>query len=128
MGNKVKLYPANISTSFQRCFRLIWRRDVPQGQINVEKTLWTSTLKFTTLKNVESTLSISKLIWTTLDNLEKRVSFSTLGNVETPLGIWQLAENKNQVPIQKQNNIFELQRTCWAQNFLHFILYFERNV
>ena len=35
---------------FKVAFRLIWRRDVAQRQINVETTLCTSTLKFTTLK------------------------------------------------------------------------------
>ena len=34
---------------------LIWRRDAVQRQINVEATLRTSTLEFTTLNNVEST-------------------------------------------------------------------------
>ena len=48
---------------FHRCFnfgfRLIWRRDVVQRQINVETTLFTTTLKFTTLNNVKLALSIS---------------------------------------------------------------------
>ena len=37
---------------FNVAFRLIWRRDVAQGQINVETTLRTSTLKSTTFNNV----------------------------------------------------------------------------
>ena len=61
---------------FNVVFRLIWRRDVAQRQINVETTLCTSTLKFTTFNNVETTLCFSTLIWT------------TLGNVETTLRIW----------------------------------------
>ena len=86
-------YPPNISTSVQRCFSLIWRREVAQRQINVETTLCTSMLKFTTFNNVETTLCISMLNWTTLDNVETTLSFSTsifttLGNVETTLRIW----------------------------------------
>ena len=74
-------------------FRLVGRRDVAQRQINVEKTMCTSTLWFLTFNNVETTLSISTLNWTTLDNVEKTLSFSmsifrTLGNVETTLWIW----------------------------------------
>ena len=46
--------------TFQRrlnvVFRLIWRRDVAQRQINVETMLCTSTLKFTTFNNIETTL------------------------------------------------------------------------
>ena len=38
---------------FNVAFRLIWRRDVAQRQINVETTLSTSTLKSTTFNNVE---------------------------------------------------------------------------
>ena len=60
---------------FNIVFRLIWRRNVAQRQINVETTLCTSMLIFKTLNNVESTLSISRLIWTTLDNVEKRCHF-----------------------------------------------------
>ena len=97
--------------TFQRCFnvvfRLIWRCDVAQRQINVETTLWMSKLKFTTLNNVESTLPILTLIWT------------TLGNVKTTLWIWPFEKN------EKQNNIFELQRT---QNLLHLIPHFKRNM
>ena len=72
----------NISQqTFQRgfnvVFRLIWRRDITQRQINIETTLCTSTLN-----NVESTLYISTLIWTTLDN------------VETTLWIWRFEKKK----------------------------------
>ena len=66
--------------TFLRCFnvvfRLIWRRDVAQRQINVETMLCTSTSEFTTLNNFESMLFISTLIWTTLDRVET-TSFST---------------------------------------------------
>ena len=84
---------------FNVVFRLIWRRDVAQRQINVETTLRTSTLKSTTFNNVETTLCISTLNWTTLDNVETTLSFSTsifttLGNVETTLRIWPF-EKKN---------------------------------
>ena len=67
---------------------LIWRHDVAQRDFNVETTLCTSTLKFTTLNKVETTLRFSTLNWTTLDNVKITLSFSTwifttLGNVET---------------------------------------------
>ena len=69
-----------VQQTFQRrfnvAFRLIWRRDVTQRQINVETTLCFSTLNWTTLDNVETTLSFSTSI------------FTTLGNVETTLQIW----------------------------------------
>ena len=45
---------------FNVVFRLIWRRDVAQRQINVE-TWCASTLKFTTFNNIETTFSISML-------------------------------------------------------------------
>ena len=57
--------------------RLIWHRDVAQRQSNVETTLCTSTLKFTTLNNVETTLYFLTLNWTTLGNVETTLSFST---------------------------------------------------
>ena len=77
---------------FNVVFRLIWRCDVAQRQINVE-TLCAWTLKFTTFNNVETTFSISMLNWTTLDNIETMLSFSmsiitTLRNDETTLRIW----------------------------------------
>ena len=75
------VYRGCTQRTFQRrfnvVFRLIWRRDVAQRQSNVETTLSTSTLKFTTLNNVETTLYISTLNWTTLDNVETTLSFST---------------------------------------------------
>ena len=50
---------------FQRCFNVVFwlmrRHDVGQRQINVETTLYISTLKFTTSNNVETTLSFSTL-------------------------------------------------------------------
>ena len=69
---------------------VIWRRDVGQCQINVEITLFMSTLLFTTLSNVKSTLSISTFILTTLGNVEAMFlfstpSFTTLINVGTTL-------------------------------------------
>ena len=53
------------------------RRDVAQRQINVETTLCTSTLKFTTFNNVETTLCISTLNWTTLGNVETTLCIPT---------------------------------------------------
>ena len=92
---------------FNVVFRLIWRRDVTQRQINVE-TLCLSTLKFTTFNNVETTFSISMLNWTMLDNVEATLSFSTsiittLRNDETRLRIWPLEKKK---PRFKNNRIF----------------------
>ena len=86
------------SGCFNVAVRLIWRRDVRQRQINVETTLCTSTLEFTTLNNVVSILSILTLIWTTLDNVKTTMSFltsisATLGNVETTLSIWPFLKN-----------------------------------
>ena len=112
---------ATSQQTFQRrlnfVFRLIWRRDVPQRQINVETTLCMSTLKFSTLN------------WTTLDNVETTLTFSTLvfttlGNVETMLQIWPFEKNI-WTSIQKQNNIFELQRICWTQHFASFFFHFN---
>ena len=61
---------------FNVVFRLIWRRDVAQRQINVETTLRISAMNWTTLDNAEITLSFSTSILT------------TFGNVETTLQIW----------------------------------------
>ena len=65
LGNIFFFYFYSQNT-FQRrlnvVFRLVSCRDNTQRQINVETTLCTSALKFTTLNNVESTLSISTLI------------------------------------------------------------------
>ena len=75
------LFHVNNLRTFQRrfnvAFRLIWRRDIAQRQSNVETTLCTSTLTFTTFNNIETTLRISTLNWTTLDNVETTLSFST---------------------------------------------------
>ena len=58
--------PKTTQQLFQFCFNvafwLIWRFDVRQSQANVETTLCTLKLKFTTLNDVESTLFISPLI------------------------------------------------------------------
>ena len=84
---------------FNIAFRLIRRRDIAQHQINVETTLRTSKLKFTTFNNVEKTLCISTLNCATLDNVKTTLSFSTsifttLGNVETTLRIWPFEKKK----------------------------------
>ena len=111
--NKAQLTKVSQQT-FQRrfnvVFRLIWRRGVAQSEINVETTLCTSTLKFTTLNNVETTLCFSTLNWTTLDNVETTLSFSTsifttLGNVETTLRIWPFQKKTNK-PRFKSKIIF----------------------
>ena len=82
----------NTQETFQRCLKVvvkvIWRRDVGNCQINVETTLYMSSLKFSTLNNVKSTLSFSALILITLDNVETMLlfstsSFTTLINVKT---------------------------------------------
>ena len=71
--SQIHLTPVSQQT-FQRrfnvVFRLIWRRDAAQRQINVETTLCTSTLKLATFSNAETTLCSSTLNWTTLDNIE----------------------------------------------------------
>ena len=84
-------------------FRLIWRRDVAQRQINIETTLFISTLNLTALYVVETTFFFLTSIFTTS---KQRCEYDHL--------------KKNQVSIQKQNNIFHLQRICWAQNLVHF--------
>ena len=94
---------------FNITFRLIWRRDVAQRQINVETMLCMSTLKFTFFNNVETRLCISTLNWITLDNVEKMLPFSTsilttLGNVETTLRIWPFQKKK--VPPFRSKIIF----------------------
>ena len=87
---------------FKVVFRLIWRRDVAQRQINIETRLFISKLNLTTLYIVETTFSFLTSIFTTS---KQRCEYDHL--------------KKNQVSIQKQNNIFHLQKICWAQN-LHF--------
>ena len=95
--------------AFQCCFdvgfRLIWRRDVVQRNINVETTLRTSTLDSTTLDNVKSTLSISTLIWRTLGNVETTLPFAmlictTLSHLETALWMWPLKKWKNKLRVK----------------------------
>ena len=91
----LNLFQQIFQRRFNVVFRLIWRRDVAQRQINVESTLRTSELKFTTFNNVETTLCILKLNWTTLDNVGTTLSFSisiftTFSKAETTLQIWQL--------------------------------------
>ena len=77
----------NNQETFQRgpnvVFGVIWRCDVGQSQINIERTM-----KFTTFNNIKSTLSISALILTTLDNVKTMLlvstsSFIMLINIET---------------------------------------------
>ena len=64
---------------FNVVFRLIWRRDVAQRQINVKTTFSTSTLKFTTSKNVESTLSIVNV---DLNNVSQRRNNVVIFNID----------------------------------------------
>ena len=104
---------------------LIWRRNVAQRLINVETTLCTSKLKFTTLNNVESTFSISKLVLTTLDNVETTLSFSkktftTLGNIETTLWIWPF---EKKIKSRFKNKIIFLSFKEYAGLKIFFILF-----
>ena len=101
-GNRERSRKIIIYKSFKRCFsvvlQLIWRRDVGQRQINIERMMWTSTLEFTKLNSVESGFSISTLISTMLGSFKKTLSFSTsifttLGNVETTSWIWSFVRN-----------------------------------
>ena len=85
---------------FNVVFRLIWRLDVAQRQINVETTLCMSMFKCTTFNNVETTLCISTLNWTTLDNVETTLSFlisifTTMSNVETTLRVWTFEKKRS---------------------------------
>ena len=99
---KTGFIQANISTSVQRCFSC---RDVAQRQIDVEKTLCTSTLKYSMFNNVETKLRISTLNGTTLDNVEKI------------LQIWPF-EQKNKE--NNKENIFELQEYARLKIFFNF--------
>ena len=94
-----------LGVTFQRCFNvafwLMRRRDMGQHQINVETTLFISTLEFSTSNNVESVLCISTLIWT-LDDVETTLSFltliwTTLVNVETMLWKWPFLKKTKQI-------------------------------
>ena len=125
----LKLFPANISTSIKR-FRLIWSCDVAQRQINVQSTLCTSALQFTTFNNAETRLCISTLNWTMLDNVKTTFSFwtsifTTLGNVETTLRIW---------PFEKKSLDSKTKEYFWAsKNMLDsqsssFFPHFNRNL
>ena len=108
----------NAQEIFQRdlnlVVRVIWRGNVNQCQINVEITLFMSTLKFTSLNDVKLTLSNSTLILTTVDNVETMLSFSTLNfrmlmNVEKALWVWLFSKNWKQ-----QKDIFELQQKDYS--------------
>ena len=106
---------------FNVAFRLIWRMTSRRRTTSNQR--WNNVVYVNVeIYNVETMLCISTLNWTTLDNVETTLSFSTsifttLGNVETTLGIWPFEKKAS---IQKQNNIFELQRICWTQNLLQF--------
>ena len=81
---------------------MIRRLDAGQRLINVETTVFISTLEFTTSNNIESMLCISTLIWTTLDNVETTLSFptssfTTLVNVETTLWKWPFLKRTKQI-------------------------------
>ena len=80
----------SISICLNVVFWLIRSRKLGQHRIDIEKTLYISTLEFTVSNNVESTLCMSKLIWTTLGNVGTTFSFSTwsfktIVNVKTTL-------------------------------------------
>ena len=92
---------------FNVVFRLVWRRNVTQRQINVETTLYMSTLKSTTQNNVETKLCFSTLNWT------------TLGNVETTVRIWPF--KKKYKPRFKAKVIFlNFKKYVGLNIFLHF--------
>ena len=116
---------------FSVALRLIWRRDVAHYQINIETTLCTSTLKFTTLSNAETTLYISTLNWTTLDNVETTLSFSTsilrtLGNVKTTLRIWPF---QKKIKPRFKNKMIFLSFKVYAGLKIFFNFYpFKRNL
>ena len=105
--HNLNLFQQIFERRFNVVFRLIWRRDVVQRQINVETTLCTSDLKVITFNNVETTLCILKLNWTTLDNVGTTLSFSTsifttLRKAKTTLQIWQL-EKKLSLDSQRKS-------------------------
>ena len=113
-------YPANISTSVQRCFLVDITSRRRKCQINVE-----TTLKFTTLSNVETTLCFSTLNWTTLGNVEITLSFSTsifttLGNVETTLRIWPF-EKKIKPRLKNKIIFLSFKEYAGFKNFLHYL-------
>ena len=116
---------------FNVVFRLVWRRNVAQRQINFESTLRTSELKFTTFNNVETTLCILKLNWTTLDNVGTTLSFSisiftTFSKAETTLQIWQL---KKKIKPRFTKKIIFLSFKEYAGLKIFFIfLHFKRNL
>ena len=92
------------STLKQRCVRQRWNYNVEQRRIKV--------VHF----NVD------------LNNVRQRRNNVVVFNVDfnnvVNMTIWK----KKKASIQKQNNIFDLQRIRWAQNFLHFILHFKGNM
>ena len=96
----LNFYIASSQQTFQRwfsvAFRLKWRHDVAQRQINVETTLRTSRLKSTTFNNVV----YFKVELSNVRQRRNKLSFSTsilatLGNFETTLRIWPFQKNKN---------------------------------
>ena len=112
---------------FNVVFRLIWRCDVTQRQINVKTKLGTSTLKFTTLNNVETTLYFSTLNWTTLEKVEATLSFSTsifrtLGNVKTTLRIWPFEKKIN--PWFKNKIILSFKKYAGLKEYAGFSSFF----
>ena len=131
----IKYYQQTFQRCFNVVFRLIWRRNVVQHQINVETTLCTSRFGFTTLSNVEPTLAISTLIWTTLGNVEATLSFSmsiyiTLSHIETTLRIWPLKKWKNKLWGKNIIILLSFDRNHlnwirWTQNPLHFVPHFK---
>ena len=135
MVRALKLILNNVMSTFLETVQL--EISQPSKHFNVgstlflgwyETTLCTSTLKFTTSNNVETTLCISTFNW-----LIDRLTFSFIFNVDfhnigqrrnnvANMAIWKKVKNK----IQKQNNIFDLQRICSTQNLLHFFPILKR--
>ena len=58
-----------------------------------------------------------------LNNVRQRRSNVVILNID-----FHNVGQRWKIKIQKQNNIFELQRMHWAQHFPHFIFYFKWNM
>ena len=102
---------------FNVVFRLIWRRDVAQRQINVA-----TTFRYILFNTVETILCLSTLNWTMLDNVEITLSFltsifTTLGNVETTLRIWPF---EKEIKLRFKNKIIFLTFKEYAGHKISF--------
>lgn len=121
------LEPCKYFNVISTLFRLICHRDVAQRQIKVKETLYASTLEFTTLSNAESTLLISTSNQQRLKMSILRFHFQRRINVVNKAF---LKKAKHRLWIKIKTIYWEnhLNWRCWAQNILHFIPHFQRNV